>query len=66
MPAANALLELGAKAGRSGRGPIRDTPFVKTKKQDYLQKCSDWITELPVSWSLNLQTFAAHSDRHRR
>ena len=23
------------------RGPIRGIPFVKTKKQDYLQKCSD-------------------------
>lgn len=44
----------------------KDIPFVKTKKQDYLQKCSGWITELPVTWSLNLQTFAAHSDRHRR
>ena len=41
MPAVNALLELGAKSRRSERGPIRDIPFVKTKKQDYLQKCSD-------------------------
>ena len=41
-------------------------PFCQDEKQDYLQKCSDWITELPATWSLNLQTFAAHSDRHRR
>ena len=52
--------------GSAGRGPTTLIPFVKTKKQDYLQKCSGWIAELPVSRSLNLQTFAAHSDRHRR
>ena len=52
--------------GSAGRGPTTLIPFVKTKKQDYLQKCSGWIAELSVSWSLNLQTFATYSDRHRR
>lgn len=27
--------------GSGGLGPTTDIPFVKTKKQDYLQKCSD-------------------------
>lgn len=57
---------IGRGMSAVGRGPTADIPFVKTKKQDYLQKCSGWITELPVTWSLNLQIFAAHSDRHRR
>lgn len=53
----------------AGGAPMRmpcEHPLCQDGKQDYLQKCSDWITELPVSWSLNLQTFAAHSDRHQR
>ena len=57
---------MGRGMSAVGRGPTADIPFVKSKKQDYLQKCSGWITELPVTWSLNLQTFTAHSDRHRR
>ena len=32
---------MGKGMSAVGRGPIADIPFVKTKKQDYLQKCSD-------------------------
>ena len=37
---------IGRGMSAVGRGPTADIPFVKTKKQDYLQKCSDWIVEL--------------------
>ena len=52
--------------GSGGRGPTTDIPFVKTKKQDYLQKCSDWIVELSAFLSFDLQAFTAHADRHLR
>lgn len=32
---------MGRGMSAIGRGPTADIPFVKTKKQDYLQKCSD-------------------------
>ena len=32
---------MGRGMSAVGRGPTADIPFVKTKKQDYLQKCSD-------------------------
>lgn len=31
----------GSSSATTGRGPTMLIPFVKTKKQDYLQKCSD-------------------------
>ena len=40
-PTKNPLLEFLAKRRPLRTGPIKLILFVKTKKQDYLQKCSD-------------------------
>lgn len=55
---------IGKGMSAVGRGPTADIPFVKTKKQDYLQKCSGLVVELCVFWSLGLKTFAAHAHLH--